>query len=262
MKPRHFPGTTPGHFLLRLSAFLLLAPLWAPGSIPAQEVTGEWILQRVDRNMASETKVSRSRMIIEGRGGSRTVESRSWIRGTEESFTEYLAPPRDRGTKMLKLEDQLWTYFPSTDRTILIAGHMLRQSVMGSDLSYEDLMEDPHLFDMYSAEILREERYADRPCWVLRLEAKDSSPAYHAREMWVDQERFVPIKENRFAKSGKLLKTTEVTRVERQGGRWVAREMVFKDALKNGNGTVFVIESIDFDAEIPSHLLTKAALRR
>jgi hypothetical protein len=233
-----------------------------PTMATTQEVDGEWILQRVDENMASNTKISRSRMVISGRGGSRTVESQSWIRGTEESFTEYLAPPRDRGTKMLKLRDQLWTYFPSTDRTILIAGHMLRQSVMGSDLSYEDLMEDPHLFDMYSAEVIREEVFADRNCWVLRLEAKDTSPSYHSREMWVDQERFVPLKENRFAKSGKLLKTTEVTRVERQGDRWVAREMVFKDVLKSGDGTTFVIESIEFDAEIPPHLLTKAALRR
>jgi len=237
---------------------------WSGGteSAAAQEVSGATILARVDENLASETKISRSRMLIQGRGGSRTVESQSWIKGTEESFTEYLAPPRDRGTKMLKLSDQLWTFFPSTDRTILIAGHMLRQSVMGSDLSYEDLMEDPHLFDMYSAEILREESYDERLCWVLRLEAKDSSPAYHAREMWVDQERFVPLKENRFAKSGKLLKTTEVRRVEQQGDRWVAREMVFKDVLKSGEGTVFVIESIEFDAEIPSYLLTKAALRR
>jgi outer membrane lipoprotein-sorting protein len=223
---------------------------------------GAWILQRVDENMASDTKISRSRMIIEGRSGSRTVESQSWIRGTEESFTEYLSPPRDRGTKMLKLGEQLWTYFPSTDRTILIAGHMLRQSVMGSDLSYEDLMEDPHLFDMYTATVLGEEEYEGRACWVLRLEARDSSPAYHAREMWVDRERFVPLKENRFAKSGRLLKTTEVTRVERQGDRWVAREMVFRDVLKTGEGTRFIIESIEFDGEIPSHLLSKAALRR
>ena len=229
----------------------------------AQEITGDWILQRVDENLASETKVSRSRMIIEGRGGTRTVESQSWIRGTTESFTEYLAPPRDRGTKMLKLGDQLWTYFPDTDRTILIAGHMLRQSVMGSDLSYEDLMEDPHLFDMYSAEILREESLEGRPCWVLRLEALEgSSPAYYAREMWVDKERFVPLKEHRFARSGRLLKTTEVVRVERQDDRWVAREMVFKDVLKTGSGTRFILDSIDFDAEIPSHLLTRAALRR
>lgn len=265
-----FPTWTGGGRSVLLAALLWLggassAPASAqdPATGSAQGAPdGAWILQRVDENLASDTKITRSRMIIEGRGGSRTVESQSWIRGTEESFTEYLSPPRDRGTKMLKLGDQLWTYFPSTDRTILIAGHMLRQSVMGSDLSYEDLMEDPHLFDMYSATVLGEEEYEGRACWVLRLEARDSSPAYHAREMWVDRERFVPLRENRFAKSGRLLKTIEVTRVERQGDRWVAREMVFRDVLKTGEGTRFVIESIEFDGEIPSHLLTKAALRR
>ncbi len=251
--------------VLSLAAILASASMLAPGALPlaGQDPTGAWILQRVDENMASQTKISRSRMVVEGRGGSRTIESRSWIRGTQESFTEYLAPPRDRGTKMLKLDDQLWTYFPSTDRTILIAGHMLRQSVMGSDLSYEDLMEDPHLFDMYVAEIVGEEEMRGRLCWVLHLEAKEGvTPAYHAREIWVDQERFVPLKENRFATSGRLLKTTEIMSVERQGDRWVAREMVFKDMLKTGNGTTFVIESIEFDADIPSHLFSKAALRR
>jgi hypothetical protein len=41
---------------------------------------------------------------------------------------------------MLRLENQLWIYSPSTDRNIQNSGHMLRQSVMGSDLSYEDML--------------------------------------------------------------------------------------------------------------------------
>jgi outer membrane lipoprotein-sorting protein len=224
--------------------------------------TGEWILQKVDENLGSKTKVSRTRMTIAGLGGSRTVESRSWIRGTRESFTEYLAPPRDKGTKMLKLGDQLWTFFPSTDRTILIAGHMLRQSVMGSDLSYEDLMEDPRLPELYAAAVLREETHRDRACWVLRLTGREPGLAYHVREMWVDKERFVPLREHRFAKSGKLLKTTDVVEVVQVGRRWLARRIEFKDALKTGGGTTFEIESIEFDQDIPPHLLSKAALRR
>jgi len=48
---------------------------------------------------------------------------------------------------MLKLGDELWTYTPETDRIIKISGQMLRQSVMGSDLSYEDMMEDRKLIE-------------------------------------------------------------------------------------------------------------------
>lgn len=49
------------------------------------------------------------------------------VKGDHKGYTEYLAPAREKGTKMLKLENQLWIYSPATDRTIQIAGHMLRQ---------------------------------------------------------------------------------------------------------------------------------------
>ncbi len=228
----------------------------------SQEPTGDWILEQVDNNFGSDNKIILSSMIVHGRRGSRTIESKSWIQGREKSFTEYLAPPREKGTKMLKLEDQLWTYSPATDRIIKISGHMLRQSVMGSDMSYEDMMEDPRLQKMYSAEIAGEETYLERPCWVLDLVSKDDDNAYHSRKIWVDKERFVALKENRYARGGKLLKTTEIKEVTRMQNRWVPRHIVFKDVLKSGQGTEFVLESIEFDADIPAYIFTKASLRQ
>ena len=65
---------------------------------------------------------------------------------------------------MLKIGDQLWIYSPSTDRTIQIAGHMLRQSVMGSDMSYEDMMEDPVLTHHYTPKVTGEEDLAGTEC--------------------------------------------------------------------------------------------------
>jgi len=227
----------------------------------AQAPDGEAILRRVDENIGSDNKVTTSQMTIHARRGSRSVRSKSWIEGRTKSFTEYLDPPREKGTKMLKLDDQLWTYTPSSDRTILISGHMLRQPVMGSDLSYEDVMEDQRLVALYRADVIGEAKVGDRPCWVLELTSRREEVAYHRRKIWVDKEREVVLREERFAKSGKLLKTTEVQRVERIKDRWVSTRVVFKDALKEGQGTEFVLEAIEFNASIPDHLFTKASLR-
>ena len=224
--------------------------------------TGEEILRRVDANIGSDNKISVGEMIIHGRRGSRTIKSKSWIHGMDKSFTEYLAPAREKGTKMLKLEDQLWIYSPSTDRTIKISGHMMRQSVMGSDLSYEDMMEDPELLNLYKANVIEEETFLDRPCWVLELTAKVEDISYHSRKIWVDKERYVSLKEERFARSGKLLKIFEVKEVRRIQNRWIPSHMVFKDALKSGKGTEYFIESIEFNADIPEALFTKASLRK
>ncbi|OGD21425.1 MAG: outer membrane lipoprotein-sorting protein [Candidatus Aminicenantes bacterium RBG_16_63_16] len=238
--------------------FVVLGSILAGALAP----TGDWILQKVDENIGSDNKISRSLMIIHGRRGSRSIESRSWIQGDEKSFTEYLAPPREAGTKMLKLGDQLWTYSPSTDRTIKISGHMLRQSVMGSDLSYEDLMEDRRLSELYAAKVAGEEESAGRSCWVLELTSKADETAYFSRKIWVDKERFVVLREDRFAKGGKLLKRTEVKDVQRIEGRWIPKKIVFKDMLKTGEGTEFVLEDVRFNAAIPDSVFSKASLRR
>lgn len=241
--------------------FSLLIGLFA-NMLSAQTPSGEWILKKIDENIGAGNRVSTAKMLIHGRRGTRTVESRSWIQGRLKSFTEYLAPAREKGTKMLKIENQLWTYTPSTDRIIMISGHMLRQAVMGSDLSYEDLMEDPKLENIYEAKVIDEVIYMDRSCWVLELTAKDADIAYYSRKIWVDKDRYVSLKEDRYAKSGKRLKTTEVKRVEKMNNRWVPAEVVFKDVLKRGKGTEFILNSIEFDADIPDYIFSKAVLRK
>ncbi len=233
-----------------------------PLSVSAQVPSGDDILKKVDDNMFSETKIVESRMVIHGSRETRSVGSKSWQRGTNESYTEFLAPARERGTKMLKLQDMLWEYSPSTDRTIMISGHLLRQSVMGSDLSYEDMMDDPHLPHMYSATVSSQDTLGGRDCWVLDLKARKEDIAYDHRRVWVDKARYVLLRENLYAKSGKLLKTMDIREVMKVQGHWLAKSVLYKDVLKDGDGTEFFVDSATLDAEIPAHLLSKAALRR
>jgi outer membrane lipoprotein-sorting protein len=223
---------------------------------------GNVLIRKVDDNMYSKNAVSTSRMIVHGRRGSRTMEIKSWTEGENRSFSEYLSPPRDAGTKMLKLEDKLWIYNPSSDRTIQISGHMLRQSMMGSDLSYEDMMEENELIKIYTAEVSGEEIINERDCWIVLLAAKKEDVAYQTKKVWIDKERYLPLREERFGKSGKLLKTTEIREVFKIGNRWYPKNMVFKDVLKKGKGTEFIIDSIEFDVDIPKTVFTKAALRK
>ena len=224
--------------------------------------TAESILKKIDANNLSDGKIIVMTMTIQGRRGSRTITAKTWQRNLTDSFTEYLAPAREKGTKMLKLSDQLWTYSPDTDRTILISGHMLRQSVMGSDMSYEDMMEDPVLANNYNANIIGEETLNGRPVWILKLTARKEDMAYAEHRLWVDKERYIGLKEELFAKSGTLLKKLEVLEVMQVNKRWLAKTMVYKDTLKDGNGTKVTIDSIEFNNKLPEHLFSKSALRR
>jgi outer membrane lipoprotein-sorting protein len=230
------------------------------GSLAGQNA--DEILKRVEQNISSENRVFESTMTIHGVRSSRTITSRTYAEGDMKSFTEYLSPAREEGTKMLKLENQLWIYSPSTDRIIQISGHMLRQSVMGSDLSYEDMMDDRKLTEIYSATLTGEEVIDGRKTWILNLSAKVTDVAYQTAKMWVDAERYVPLKEDLFARSGQLLKRTTLGDVKQIAGRWFPTRIVYKDMLKQGSGTEFIITSVKFNQPIPEYIFTKAALKQ
>ena len=220
------------------------------------------ILKRIEKNLSSDNRVFESTMIIHGKRSSRSITSRSYSVGDKKAFTEYLSPAREQGTKMLKLENQLWIYSPSTDRTIQISGHLLRQSVMGSDLSYEDMMDDRKLTDIYTVSMIGNEEVNGRKTFILELLAKVTDVAYHKRKMWVDSERFIPLKEELFAKSGQMLKRTTLSDVKQIQGRWFPTTIVYKDMLKEGEGTEFRMTSIKFNQAIPDYIFTKAALKQ
>lgn len=224
--------------------------------------SAEAIMKKVDDNMTSQNQVAESKMIIQGKRGKRVITSKSWSEGDKKAMTEYLSPAREAGTKMLKLENELYIYNPSTDRTIMLSGHMLRQSVMGSDLSYEDMMEDRKLLDIYNAKVVGQETIGDRKVYVVEMEAKVEDVAYAKRKAWIDVERFVPLKEELFAKSGQLLKKTTMTDVENIDGRWFPKTVLYKDMLKDGEGTTFSLTTVKFDQEIPEYIFTKAALKK
>ena len=241
---------------------IILLILSFTGSAMAQTPTGEEILNRVDSNMVVEQAISVSTMIIHGRSGTRTIQSKAWTKGEDKAFVEYLSPPREKGKKMLRIGDMLWNYSPEpNDRIITISGHLLRQSLMGSDLSYEDMMENDKMAEIYDATVTGKEELNGRNCWVLELTAKKEDIAYHSRKVWIDSERWLPLKEERYAKSGRLLKNMEINEVFNVENRWYPKKMTFKDMLSRGKGTEYIIESIDFNVQIPDYMLTKAALR-
>jgi len=229
----------------------------------ADDMSVQDIIKAMDNNLNAKSRVMTSKMVVHGRRASRTIESRSWVVGIDLAFTEYLSPPREAGTKMLKDGDKLWTYSPQTDRLIQISGHMLRQSVMGSDMSYNDMMEDRPLMDLYEATLESSVEIDGRDYWIVLLTAKVKGLSYPMRRAWIDKEYLLPMKEELYAKSGKLLKTSTMDGIKKVQGRWFPSRFIFKDELKrNSKGTEWVIEEIEFDTEIPDARFLKARLRK
>ena len=237
------------------SIFFVSAP------VTSETLSGEDIIERVDKNNIYEKIEYNGRMNIRKGKKIRSKLMHVYAEGEEKALIEF-TNPEDRGTKYLKLSDELWMYFPDAEEIVKISGHMLKESMMGSDFSYEDAVENQELLDKYSVTVMESENVGERDCYVLELNAIKKKITYAKRKLWVDKERFVVLKTQFFALSGKLLKEVVIEKVEKYDNRYFATKMIMVNKLMKDSSTIFEMEDIDFNADIPGDTFSKRNLER
>lgn len=244
-------------------ALLLAAPSAAedPAAKASPAPTADELLAKMDGNLTFEARKARMVMTIAGRR-TRTFEIISYGRGEDDSTMEYLSPAREKGTRMLKLGDELWLYMPSVERVQKLSGHMLRQGMMGGDLSYEDLMSSGEMRQRYAAKITGESTVDGRACWQLEMIAKDDAVTYPKRVSCIDKVTFIPLRQELYALSGMLLKTWTMTDVKKFGDRHFPGKMVVQDHVKKESVTTIEFKEMEFGIEFPREIFSLRWLER
>lgn len=226
----------------------------------AAEMTAEEIINKRDDNEYFDTAQMEAEMIIVS-GGRKITKTMLILSDKRNALIEFTNPV-DRGTKFLKREGDLWMFFPDAEEIIKISGHMLNQGMMGSDFSYQDIMESDKLTDLYDFKIIGEEEIEERLCYVLEGIAREGvKVSYYRRVSWIDKERFISLKEELYTKSGRILKETKVNKIEEIEGRWIPIDSVMENKLRKNTYTGFKITNIDFNPEIPEGTFTLQNLR-
>ena len=228
--------------------------------VTAAEMTAEEIINKRDDNEYFDTAQMEAEMIIVS-GSRKIIKTMDVLADKKNSLVEF-TNSQDRGTKFLKREDDLWMFFPDAEEIIKISGHMFNQGMMGSDFSYQDVMEADKLTDLYDFKIIGEEEIEGRPCYVLEGIAREGvKVSYYRRVSWIDKERFIGLKEELYAKSGRILKETKANVIEEIEGRWVPTNSVMENKLRKNTYTEFTITKIKFNLEIPEETFTLQNLR-
>ncbi|MCL2070588.1 MAG: outer membrane lipoprotein-sorting protein [Treponema sp.] len=223
--------------------------------------TAMQILQTVDNNEVFNTIQYEGEMIIEHNNRRVVRTMNAWARGNDDSFMEF-TNREDQGTRYLRARGRLMVYSPDIEGVMLISGHMLRESMMGSDLSYEDTMDNAPLSARYTPELLRTETLNGRSAWVLELTATSRTESYPTRRLWIDQGNNDLLRQELIALSGAVLKEYNLLRVEVIGGRRFPVEVEFRDLLRRGSRTVFTMNNVILDRPIADSVFSERNLRR
>jgi len=219
----------------------------------------EEILNRVDYNMTPDSVSYKGEMVIHRGKKEHTKKFIMDAMGAEKSFIEFTYPARDRGTKYLRNNKNLWIYMPSTSRTMKISGHMLKESMMGSDISYYDQTDRNKYNLIYEGEMLSE----DRENYVLELIRREGEEAkYYRQILWIVKENLTIQRGEMYGNSGKMLKELFVDEVEEIGDRYYITRFRIDDKLKADSYTELIMRDIKIDPRISESTFTLKNLER
>jgi len=246
-------------FLIALFAFIGAAAFSQTPT--AQMPAASELLRRVDSNEIYSTIEYEGDIIIEYQGRRFVKTFSAWGRGNTHSFIEF-TNPEDRGTKYLRRDGRLYVYSPDSEGVMLISGHMLKESMMGSDMSYEDTINNETLADRYDPVISGSQVFNGRDSWVLELTAKRRTESYPSRKLWIDKETGDLLHYELYALSGVKLKEYTLLRVEVIGGRRFPVEGEMRDLMRRDSRTTFVMRNVILDRPIADSVFSQRNLER
>ncbi len=235
-----------------LAAFAIL-------TAASQALTADQIIDRLEANLVFDTVRSTGSMVVRDRFGERESTFVSWSRGEDTTLIEFTSA-EERGMKILRTSDEIYLYYPDAAELIRLQGAALRDAVLGSDMSYEDMTGGKSMRKSYRPTLEGTEAVAGRPCYRVSLEATSRNVPYYRQTLWVDTEIFLFRRVHKFARSGTLLKEIEVEEIRTIAGRNVATRMRLRDSLKRNSSTVFVLDAIEIDRPLPPKIFSLGEL--
>jgi len=252
-----------------LSVFLTVLCGQALALTPEEQ--GLQIIQEVDRrDIGFGDSKSDLKMVLRNRKGDeslriltmRTLE----IDGDGDKSLSVFSKPRDiKGTAFLSfthalVPDEQWLYLPALKRVKRISSSNKSGPYLGSEFAFEDLTS----FEVvkYKYKYLKDEMFNEIDCFVVELYPQYKHSGYTRQIVWIDKERYIPLKTDYYDRKNSLLKTLENKGYQQYLEQyWRADEMLMTNH-QNGKSTVLLWENYSFRNGLTDRDFDRNTLKR
>lgn len=223
-----------------------------------KKLTPEEILEKAVRSIYPENYFAKIELenIKPGRP-TKTYQLDIYRKGTDKTLAEIVAPAKERGQKILRVQDNLWMYFPNIQKAIRIGS---RDRLLGTDFSQGDISRD--LTKDYSSTLLGVEKIEGKETYKLELKAKTKTVTYDKMLYWVDKETFYPVRTEMYSLSDKLLKIQTHSEPKELAGKVRLSKSIMEDVLVKGSKTIMKIKEMEIKKDLPDIMFTENYLKR
>lgn len=222
----------------------------------AEDANARKILNAADAILAPDIYEAEVEMVAYRPDGSkREYGYRVYKSGYDKLLLTFDKPRTLDGHSALRRDDALWRYIPSLKRAMRISS---RSDFEGGDFRNADVLR-VNLARDYAVTGMK----PDKDLLVLDLKAKTPEAAYERIKLWVRKKDNMPIRQELYAASGKLLRSLQTKDPKDLGSGHVAPSVFeMTNEVAKGRKTIMTVKKLVKKDSIPESRFRKQTMGR
>jgi outer membrane lipoprotein-sorting protein len=174
----------------------------------------EW-LKYMEKEMRGDRSRAEMTMTIQTPNWTRTLEIESDVEGKKQALSTILAPPKEKGIRTLRIENNMWNYFPKLKRKVAVSSSMLLASWMGSDFTNDDILKASSMYEDYAHAFGKDEKINGEDFKVIENTAKLNSKVMWPKIVtYASQKDCLPRMYKYYDKEGTLRRTLTFSNIK------------------------------------------------
>ncbi len=248
---------------IRPALLMILLMLFVMSFAYSEELPDiEEIIERVDRLYRSSTSQGVIEMMIVTENWSRNLSMDIWSEGMDKTFIHITFPKKDAGISTLRLDDEMWNFFPKINKVMKVPPSMMMSSWMGSDFTNDDLVKESSMLHDYSHKLLEPEDNDPDHYYVELLPKKDIPTVWGRIVIKVRKEDFIPVREDYYDEKGKKMRVMTLKEITMFGDKKIPAVIELIPLNKENQKTVVRYKDLKFDEKLDEGIFTLRNLQK
>ena len=218
------------------------------------------ILDKMDKVYRADSSEFEMEMEIVTPNWKRTMKMKAWSEGMDKTFITILSPRKDKGIGTLKVDKDMWNFFPKVNKVMKVPPSMMMGSWMGSDFTNDDLVKETTFRDDHTAELLKSD---EKDVIVLKMVPKESAASVWGKIIArVRKSDYMPLTQEYYDEKGRKVRTIKFSGFKKMGGRLIPSVMEIVPLNKKGHFTKITYLNGKFDVKLPKSTFTLRNLQK
>jgi len=216
----------------------------------------EW-LKYAETQMRGDKSRSEMVMTIKTPNWTRTLEIESDVEGKNKALSTIKAPAKEKGIRTLRIEQNMWNYFPKLKRKVAVSSSMLLASWMGSDFTNDDILKASSMSDDYSHHFIADKTVNGENLRGIENKAKENTKVMWPRIVtYSSKTDCLPRIYQYFDKEGKLKRTLTFSDVKTFDGHKIPSHWEMVPEEDKDKRTIIDYKSISFSPKFKENHFT------